>query len=273
MELLVFDLDGTLLNSKQQITDYTRDTLKLLQQRNIAYTVATGRTLHAARDCLRDTHFPLLHVYNNGVVIWNPESTAYLHHNFLTPAEIDSVLEAFSTRSPSPFIFTVEPDGSHAVYHAPPQNELCQQYIARFENSDTITTKPLVALHSHAQITNINALGGQAEIAGIYDQLAEQSHLVVYTGGDMYRPNFHWLDIHHSASNKGGAISMLKASLGYERVICFGDSDNDESMFRMADEAYAPANALGEIKALATQVIGHHDEDGIARFLREYYSL
>jgi hydroxymethylpyrimidine pyrophosphatase-like HAD family hydrolase len=57
------------------------------------------------------------------------------------------------------------------------------------------------------------------------------------------------------------------------RVICFGDSDNDLSMFALADESYAPENAREEVRAAATAVIGHHDEDGIARFLRERYHL
>jgi hydroxymethylpyrimidine pyrophosphatase-like HAD family hydrolase len=61
--------------------------------------------------------------------------------------------------------------------------------------------------------------------------------------------------------------------LGIERVICFGDNDNDLSMFEVADESYAPANATDAIKSAATAVIGHHDEEGIAHFLRERFEL
>ncbi|MEM1189501.1 MAG: HAD hydrolase family protein, partial [Pseudomonadota bacterium] len=58
-----------------------------------------------------------------------------------------------------------------------------------------------------------------------------------------------------------------------KRVVCFGDSDNDLSMFACADEAYAPLNAKESVKSAATAVIGHHDADGIARFLRERFEL
>jgi hypothetical protein len=44
-------------------------------------------------------------------------------------------------------------------------------------------------------------------------------------------------------------------------------------MFLIADECYAPDNAKPEIKAVATGVIGHHGEDGVAEFLRERFSL
>ena len=71
----------------------------------------------------------------------------------------------------------------------------------------------------------------------------------------------------------GAAVASLRNQLGAERVVCFGDSDNDLSMFELADESYAPDNAADHVKSAATCVIGHHDEDGIARFLRERFDL
>ena len=73
MELIVFDLDGTLLNQESAISDYTSETLKLLTEHEIAYTVATGRTLHGARAILEGHQFLLPQVYKNGVMIWHPE--------------------------------------------------------------------------------------------------------------------------------------------------------------------------------------------------------
>ena len=65
----------------------------------------------------------------------------------------------------------------------------------------------------------------------------------------------------------------MKQDLGVSRIICFGDSDNDLSMFAMADESYAPSNAKNEVQAEATEVIGHHNEDGISKFLRKRFDL
>ena len=97
----------------------------------------------------------------------------------------------------------------------------------------------------------------------------KQTHLVAYSGTAWEGEPWRWLDVHHSDATKGGAISSIKKLLGLERVICFGDSDNDLSMFEAADESYATANANDSIKSAATAVIGHHDEEGVARFLRE----
>ena len=48
MTLVVFDLDGTLLDNTSKISGYTADTLALMRAKRIPYTVATGRTLQAA---------------------------------------------------------------------------------------------------------------------------------------------------------------------------------------------------------------------------------
>ena len=79
--------------------------------------------------------------------------------------------------------------------------------------------------------------------------------------------------MHHAKATKGTAIAKLKELLNIESIICFGDGDNDLSMFEIADECYAPENANIENKQAATAVIGHHNEDGVAKFLTERFSL
>lgn len=273
MELVVFDLDGTLLNQKQRISDYTRDTLTRLGQRHIAYTIATGRTLHAARPCLEGHDFRLPHVYKNGVVIWNPGQNQYSHHNFLTSVEIQAVLQAFSEQNMTPFVCTLEPGNRHAVYHPPITDAHSAELMKELQENRHLPVLPLDALGASPHITNISALGPEPAVRTIADQLATEDHLVAYVGDAMYTPGRFWMDIHHSAASKGSALEVLKAELKFERIVCFGDGENDLSMFSLADEAYAPENAGDEIKSLATSVIGHHDEDGIARFLRQRFDL
>lgn len=272
MELIVFDLDGTLLNSKSEVSAHTRETLQRLGQRGIAYTVATGRTLHAARDLLQGHGFALPHIYKNGVVIWQPEGDHYSHSNLLTNHEIRKLLAAFSEQSVTPFIFTVEPHNRHAVYHSPLQSEAERRLAKMFARDRGLLVLPVAELPAVADITNISAMGAPAAIESVQALVRGEEHLVAYAGeaieGDLY-----WVDIHHSRASKGAAIEQLKRDLGVSRVICFGDSDNDLSMFALADESYAPSNAKREVKDAATAVIGHHDADGISEFLRERFKL
>lgn len=273
MDLLVFDLDGTLLNRKSTISPYTRNTLRLLAERGIAYTVATGRTLHASRDVLTGQGFLLPQIYKNGVVIWQPDTEDYSHTAFLTQAEIQQVLEAVLAQRVTPFIFTLEPGNRHAIYHPPLQNDVEERLAREFGKRSEVPVLPVDQLPADADITNVSALGKPAAIDAIAMAVIDQANLVAYSGSAIEGQGLKWIDIHHGDASKGGAVSRLKDELGVSRVVCFGDGENDLSMFELADECYAPENAESEVKAAATAVIGHHDEDGIARFLRERFNL
>ncbi|MDG2048220.1 MAG: HAD family hydrolase [Halioglobus sp.] len=273
MDLIVFDLDGTLLNKKSQVSEHTRDTLQQLRRRNIAYTVATGRTLQSARSLLDGQGFTLPHIYKNGVLTWRPESDVYSHSNLLTGAEIEAVLEAFLSVAVTPFIFTVEPSNRHVVYHLPMQNDSERRLAKIFSQDRGIEILPVTAMPSDAEITNISALGAREAIEYVADLVKTEEHLMAYAGNAIEGESLCWIDVHHSAASKGGAVANLKRDLGVSRIICFGDSDNDLSMFAMADESYAPSNAKDAVRSVATEVIGHHNEDGISRFLRKRFDL
>ncbi|MFT4518882.1 MAG: Cof subfamily protein (haloacid dehalogenase superfamily) [Halioglobus sp.] len=272
MELIVFDLDGTLLDRGSVVSEHTGETLKKLRQRGIAYTVATGRTLHAARDLLQGHGFALPQIYKNGVMIWQPEEAQYSHCSLLTDEEIRSVVEAFNSAQVTPFIFTLEPENHHVVYHGPLRNDGERRLTTMFAKDRGLALLPIEQMPPKSDISNISALGTADAIASVQALVDTQAHLVAYSGVALDK-DWHWMDVHHSAASKGSAIEQLKQDLGFSRVICFGDSDNDLSMFEMADECYAPANAKEQVLSVATAVIGHHDEDGISRFLRERFEL
>jgi Cof subfamily protein (haloacid dehalogenase superfamily) len=273
MELIVFDLDGTLLNRDSAISEYTSETLKLLSKREIAYTVATGRTLHGARAVLDGHRFDLPQAYKNGVMIWHPDQLRFSSTAMLTASELDNVVRACISQRVTPFVFTLDENAESTVYHTPLQSRAELELVRMFGTEDNIRARALDELPDDAAITHVNSIGAGDAIRAVVHSVAEEPHLVAYSGVALEGERWHWLDVHHSNASKGGAIKTLKELLGLERIICFGDSDNDLSMFEAADESYAPANANDAIKSAATAVIGHHDEEGIARFLRERFSL
>ena len=273
MELVVFDLDGTLLNRQSTITDYTRETLKLLAERNIAYTVATGRTLHGAQSILAGHRFLLPQAYKNGVIIWHPDSQHISSGAVLTPSEVHNVVQACVSQGLAPFVFTLEDDDDSAVYHPPELTTIEQRLIEHLSVSEHKTVLDLDELPSSATVTHVNAIGDGEAIKAVVRTVYDEPHLVAYSGVALEGEQWRWLDVHHSDASKGGAIDTIKRLLGVERIICFGDSENDLSMLEAADEAYVPSNANDRIKAVASAVIGHHDEEGVARFLRERFEL
>ncbi len=272
-ELVVFDLDGTLLNAQSEISTFTQETLAALRARGIPYTVATGRARHGAADLLTGLGFDLPQAFKNGVLLWHPLEALYSHHHHLRLDEIRSVLEAAQREGLSPFIATLEPGNTHRIYHAPELNETEQALAKAFRERDQVDLADLAQLPGDAEITSISALGPQDAVERLAAAVAPYPELVAYAGDAFEGPGLGWIDIHHGAGTKGTAVEALKALLNVERLVVFGDGSNDLSMFAVADEAYAPENARTEVRKAATETIGHHDADGVAHFLRDRFKL
>jgi len=272
-ELVVFDLDGTLLDQSHRISEFTRDTLRLMTQRGIAYTVATGRNLHSAQEIIHGHGFELPHIYINGVLIWDPRQSALSVGNFLTPAETNHVLAAAANADLTPFIHTVTEDHQHLIFHPPVRHAVEQKLLTVYLTRAGTPALPLAQMPHDAQITNINLIGEFRSIEQVEHNLFNEALLVCYSGPAMENKSLKWMDIHHSNASKGTAVQQLRHQLGASRVICFGDSDNDLSMFEIADEAYATDNAKEAVKSASNGIIGHHHNDGVALFLRDRFNL
>ena len=273
MDFIVFDLDGTLLNQHSQISSFTRDTLIKLNDNNIAYTVATGRALYSGQAIIDGHGFTLPHIYSNGVVTWDPQHQTLDLDNFLTVDEASYILETTLIQNVTPFISVVDEQHQHFIFHPAIQNPAEARLLETFRQQGQITVLPIDAMPTDARVTNISMIGDGDEIDRIFQSTQTKAHLIAYSGPAIEGNGLKWMDIHHNEANKGTAVQRLANQLGASRVICFGDSDNDLSMFAQAHESYAMANANDEIKAAATGVIGYHHEDGVAHYLREHYQL
>ncbi len=272
MNLIFFDLDGTLLNDVSEISPFTKETLLLLQQNDIAYTVATGRTMLSATSIIAGHEFHLPQIYNNGVTIWDPKIQKMTLENLLSNSEISAVVEVAVSRGVTPFIHVID-NHEHCIYHASPLHEVEKALIEKYYVPSKAKVLPLEALPVDSQVTNISMIGFDAVISGMHQEINTHSNLIAYSGPAIEGKQFRWMDVHHCLASKGSAVTNLKRQLGATNIICFGDSDNDLSMFELADESYAPENAKDNIKQCASAVIGHHHKDGIAHFLRERFSL
>ncbi|MFQ3188996.1 MAG: Cof subfamily protein (haloacid dehalogenase superfamily) [Paraglaciecola sp.] len=272
MDLIFFDLDGTLLNDASEISPFTKETLILLSEKNIAYTLATGRTMLSAQRILDGNEFELPQIYNNGVTIWDPKVQKITLENLLDNAEISTVIDIGIAQGITPFVNVID-NHNHFIFHGETRHDVEKELVYKYFSSTKAKLLPLEALPVNGQVTNISMIGFADTIKKIWLELNTHPNLIAYSGPAQEGNNFWWLDVHHRNANKGTAVINLKKKLGASNVICFGDGDNDLSMFALADESYAPENAQAKVKRSASAIIGNNHKDGIAHFLHERFSL
>ncbi|EAR08355.1 HAD-IIB family hydrolase [Reinekea blandensis] len=272
-ELLVFDLDGTILNEHEQLSDVTRHALSELDRLGINWTVATGRMPQGAREALPNIAFQHPQVYKNGVLIWDLNEDKVISK---IPMDRDEVLEAcrrLHQHGINPWLNTLDHEDNIGAVISGISSDREQQWADYMAGEGIVvqTRSDYAEVTDH--ILNIFAVTDNPAVMQMAEELADIEGVTVFAGHDMYSPGNFWMDIHHTSGTKGDAVKLIKEQLGAKKMISFGDSDNDLSMFRLADECYAMGQGLDELKAIATATIRPNTEDGVARFLADRYGF
>lgn len=267
--LYVTDLDGTLLRSDETTSDFTNQTINDLAARGMLFSYATARSYVTSAKVTKglDAHIPLI-VYNGALVIDHGTGEIMISNFF--GQEIQEVLRDLISHEIFPIVYAFI-DGVERYSYIP---ERCtwgmRDYIAsRSGDRRENPVKDADAL-CRGEVFYISCIDEEEKLEPFYEKYKDQCHAVyqkdIYSGAQ-------WLELMPLAASKSNAIRQLKAQLGCDYLVVFGDGKNDIDMFHLADESYAVENAAPELKAIATGVIGSNDEDAVAKWLLEHAQI
>jgi HAD superfamily hydrolase (TIGR01484 family) len=96
IKLVVADVDGTLLNSRHELTEFTGETLLALQQRGIKYTLATGRVLSSVSNIVDTLGLDQPLILASGALIQQADRTV-LFETTLPPQHFPALLDCVKT--------------------------------------------------------------------------------------------------------------------------------------------------------------------------------
>ncbi|MBR6254010.1 MAG: HAD family hydrolase [Clostridiales bacterium] len=266
--LYVSDLDGTLMRNDETLSENTVRIINGLVERGLDFTYATARSVESARPIAGGLKLKLPVVTRNGAVLADNSTGAHIKKAVFSEEEV-SLLKALLTDIPrcgyvSCFIgeemIRTTMSGEHTVG--------LQGYLDYYKNDPTMKYMDSYEEMFCGLPGYVTCIGEKEEIEPIYDRVRAYDCWECIFQKDTYRDEF-WLEICPKNCTKAKSLLKLKEDLGYDRLVVFGDSLNDVSMFKIADEAYAVSNARDEVKALATAVIGCNEEDAVAHFLEE----
>ena len=265
--LYVSDLDGTLLQSSAKTSRYTNQTINALIEKGMLFSYATARSYLTACKVTAGlrTEIPLV-VYNGAALVDGRDGTPMLK-NFFGP-EIGEVLGDLFANHIYPIVYAYL-EGREVFSYIPARCTPGMEAFLASRKGDQ-RTRPVedVAGLREGEIFYLTCIDKQDKLEPLYEKYKSSCHCVLQT--ELYTQE-QWLEIMPLAASKSHAIEQLKKRLECERVVVFGDGRNDMDMFEAADECYAVENAVPELKAMATAVIGGNDSDGVARWLEEHY--
>lgn len=265
--LYVTDLDGTLLRPDETLSNFTVRTINSFVEQGMLFSYATARSIITASRVTAglSTHFPV--ILYNGAFIRRPDTGELLASNFFGP-EFRELLGDLLAHEVYPIVYSLTDGQERYRYWA----EKSTPGMTLFNNSRRGDPRE-TPVHSAQALYEgspfcMTCIDETQKLAPLYERYKHRFHCILHH--DIYSGN-QWLEFLPKSSSKANAVRQLKDLLGCDRLVVFGDGKNDMDMFRMADEAYAMENAVVELKAIATEVIGSNEADGVAKWLLAHW--
>lgn len=268
--LYVSDLDGTLLNADQKLSEQTIETVNAWIAEGGSFSVATARSWDSAGHLLERLELKLPVVLMNGVFVYDPVQKTYNVSNLLGRDTAFEIIEQEERLGLRPFVYTVNHKSEFKIYYKGMFNPSEINYVTdRLKTGDErFRLVDKFDIPQDEQIMEVNAIGTEEELEAAFRLFHGCDGMQCHFGPDIYSPGYHWLEINHPLANKRDGVAQLKRLLQAERVVCFGDNLNDLPMFEIADEKYAMGNAHPLLKEKATGVLATNVEHGVARYLQ-----
>lgn len=263
-KLIVLDLDGTLTNSKKEISPRNRETLIRIQEQGVRLVLASGRPTYGitplANELRMNEFGGFILSYNGGEII-NWETQEMIYENVL-PNDIIPLLYE-SARSYRLTILTY--DGNEIVT----------------ENSrDTYVRKEaflnkMAVRETNDFLTDITLPVAKCLIVGEADRLIPlEAELSLRLQGriNVFRSEPYFLELVPQGIDKALSLAVLLQETGIRReeVIAIGDGYNDLSMIKFAGLGIAMKNAQEPVKKAADYITLSNDEDGVAEAVDKF---
>ena len=254
---IFLDVDGTLIDHEERLADSSVDAIRQARAAGHLVFICTGRARAEISDAVNGIGFDGVisagggFVEHEGRVLQSrtiPADGLHRILDFLDGAAIEYILQGFDAVFPSTGL-------TSRLQALAGDRDLGDWALMSGEaRPDPDRIEP---------IAKATFFGEEpTTFARVRDGLGDEFHVLT---GSMPFLGESGGEISPQGVNKGAAIAGLIPSLGIamEDVIAIGDSSNDVEMLTLAGVGIAMGNADGSIKALADEVTGAVDADGV----------
>ncbi|MFD1735396.1 HAD family hydrolase [Bacillus salitolerans] len=229
VELVVFDLDGTLTEEKAQPSHNTMKLLKRLAGKNIPFTIASGKHFDDMKMIIKSLDLNIPVISSNGCEIWNKDNTL-LKRNTLDTEDVQTV------------VLRAKLMGVHFRLSSEKKTFLWDE-------------EPICYHHYHW--LRIVCKSKTKSINNFFESFNDNSNFELdFTEWDR-------VDIHPFNTDKGTAIEYIinKKNINPEKVVVVGDNYNDLSMFNRFQYSFVMNHAPNDVKAKAKIVLSSKNRE------------
>ena len=248
IKLVVVDLDCTLLRTDKTASIGTAEVLARCRARGIKVAFATARPIRTTNEVVGTIEFDA-RIFHNGANVYAGEELLFKCGIDIEVAQ--AMLLELNRDFPERLISVEIDDVNYSN-----QNVMTEWARSRFV------------------VTDFTDLPRRTADKVLVEWLRDDDLAVFegYIADELYVENSEGKIalIMNKNATKLRAVALIAEHFGIElsEVVAFGDDVNDIEMLRNCGCGVAMANALDEVKAVADEICGSNDEDGVAEWLR-----
>jgi len=256
IDLVVSDLDGTLLHPARHVPAAVVEAVKRFKKSGVRFMVASGGPNWAVLNVIETLQIDEPYIAGGGAYIADPRKDQIIQHTPLSRETVEAIVllarqSGVSIVFEEPEIIYLEATDAQAAAF----EKFAEIQFSRADDILSISSEPItkIALIGDSDIFTtldpaLDALSGQAHIATSFP---------------------HIRDITAIGVNKGVALQKLAGyvEIPSDRILVIGDGWNDKSMFDIAGLAVAVANATQDVLEIVDLIVPSNAEYGVAWLL------
>ena len=268
--LAALDMDGTLLDSNNGISPYSRRVLQRAAEAGRVVALCTGRCLSQLRTFLDANPAIGYVIAESGGCLYDARNHAVLRQMLLPTEPAERILRAAKEYD---VCFQVFID-NQSYMCLPPGTQLARyhlgEYEAAFRMGALYVDDILAVWQEHGmRADKINLYFASEADRARFQRVLEPMGLGVCDSMGL------GFEISPAEASKSTGLAELCAHVGIDigDTLAVGDGGNDLDIMSAAGFSVAMGNAIPQVKALADAVTGDCDHDGAARAMVRYMGL
>lgn len=248
IEMVVTDLDGTLLNSDRKISVDDLDTLQRLGREGVCCVIATGRSLYSARKVLVE-NLPIDYlIFSSGAGILEWKSGTIIRSSSLAREEAEYAMRTLLALKLDFMIHEPIPDNHKFLYSRrgatnPDFERRCAIYKDFARPFD-------VTFNEREEVSQIVAITCSPD--GVFERIQSELNQfsVIRTTSPLDGQSL-WIEIFPQGVSKGQAADWLCRYVGVNpaKTLCIGNDYNDLDLLRWGKHRFVAASAPDDLKA------------------------
>lgn len=275
-KLIAIDIDGTLLNSKSELTERTIDVLKRASEKGIYIVLTSGRMTSVVNEFCKKIGADKFLIAENGASIVDMQKGEIIYKRYIPKEVVLDVVDICEENNIYYMVYTnkelIVRNLKHMALFFYKQNynpnARLETHIAGrsyIEDLEDDFTKIMICDEDRAVYNSIVNKLNKIEAIDV-TTIPHVSTKTLTVGTEEKTISYIYADIAAKDTNKWSAIEVLINVLGIkpEEVIAIGDNINDIQMIQNAGLGVAMENGSPVVKEIANVIAPSNDEDGVA---------